>query len=449
MTTEPHRFAVVEPDAPQPIYGSAVTLGGDLSFDRTALQSFCSSELEKIDVDLLVVLAAVAHVDRRVPRKPSVRWARSLALNIPVHEAEIDRWARNASALNALLGDLTGDFWSIEFRVRHSKDELLQPFIPGLQQEYRGAVVMPYSGGLDSLAGLCAHVADRPTVPALLVHVGHGNPSIDEMPMLANQRYQTIKVPFAVHAPSHPEFSYRTRTFVFFGLAALARSHANGQEICIPEAGQGCLGPSLVPFGIEHPVRGSHPAFVDAFARWLEAIHGHRPRFIFPNVWRTKGEVLRGLYERNALHGWHTTRSCSRDPRRQHPGTSASQCGVCAGCLFRRQSLLAAGLLDQEDSSTYLFDVVQSAEMTGAKPSDREVGVYAVRDLEELAELAERPDALISHAREIGQALRISDDTAFDNLRSLVERHRKEWRSFVARLPRRSWVRELVTENES
>jgi hypothetical protein len=200
----------------------------------------------------------------------------------------------------------------------------------------------------------------------------------------------------------------------------------------------------LVPFGIEHPVRGSHPGFVDSFARWLQALHGHRPHFVFPNVWRTKGEVIRGLHERNALRGWQSTRSCSRSPRRLHPdhAGSASHCGVCSGCLLRRQSLLAAGLLDREHASTYLFDVVRSARMPDfAKRSDREVGVYAVRGLDELAAFAGRPD--------LAQSLRAPHETAFDSLRSLLERHRQEWHTFVSHLPQGSWVRELVAERES
>ena len=63
---------------------------------------------------------------------------------------------------------------------------------------------------------------------------------------------------------------------------------------------------------------------------------------------RDRGETLRELQELGFHDEWWMTRSC---PRRRHVSLDGNsvQCGVCAACLLRRQSLHAAGLDESKD----------------------------------------------------------------------------------------------------
>jgi len=416
-------------------------IGRELRFDREALARGCSTSLEKVDVDLLVVLASLAFADRRTRRRRDGDWGRRLSLSIPVYQP--GTWSRLGSALGSLLHDVSGDVWNLKFRKRTKPDELRQGFLPGLMpREFLGATVLPYSGGLDSFAALARHRLDHAGTPILLVHAQHGARSLRSVLPARDQTVPALAVPFKVAGGARAEPSYRTRTLIFFSLAALAWRRAGAARIWIGESGLGCMGPSLVPFGIEPPVRGCHPAFVAKLRDVFVQLWGVAPRFELPHLWSTKGEALRELADRGGLDRWDRTHSCSRNIRRQHPETEATHCGVCSGCLFRRQSLLAAGLV--EPRGTYFVDVVRDAGLpTGAKRADREIGTYAVVGLAELAALSTRGD-YSAHVLEVAQARGLSEAETAPQFAHLLERHASEWHALLGSLPQNSWVRQLA-----
>jgi 7-cyano-7-deazaguanine synthase in queuosine biosynthesis len=421
------------------------SLGTELRFNRGAIERCSSSKLEELDVDLLTVLASVAFADRRVSRRRGRRWTRSIALSVPVHSPRT--WEDAASALTSMLGEVSGDRWRFEFRRRHDDDELRQGFLPGLPREFRGATVVPYSGGLDSFATLARHRSENGEAPLLLVHAQHGARSLASVLSERDRSAPALAVPFTVSGGAHAEPTYRTRTFVFFALAALAWRRTNASRIWIGESGLGCLGPALVPFGIEQPVRGCHPTFVGRIADFLALLWGVRPPFEFPHLWLTKGESLRELAAANALAGWKSTHSCSRNIRRQHPSTAATHCGLCAGCLFRRQSILAAGL--DEDPAAYYSDAFREVELpSDAQRADREVATYAVISLDELAAVASRQADHGGHVAELAASQGWARADVAAKLVRLLAAHAREWGSLVDALPAESWMRKILPSRE-
>jgi hypothetical protein len=413
-------------------------LGEDVKFDKSALEASTSTKLEDIDVDLLVVIASVAYADRLVSRRRGTRWARHLSLTIPVYHPET--WLRLEANLMRLLGDLSGDVWQIQFVARTKSNEMQQEVMPGHSKSFEGATVIPYSGGLDSFAALARLRLEKSDAPALLVHARR-NARDEALPRPEGQA--TIGVPCRFRELKRAEQSYRTRTFVFFGLAALAWRKNSCYQIWIGESGIGCLGPALVPFGIEHPVYGSHPVFVDGLTSFLGALWGAAPAFVFPHLWLTKGAVVRELHEANQLAGWEATRSCSRGFRRQHPSAGGSHCGLCTGCMFRRVSLLAAGL-GNETPGTYFEDVVSNADLSAhLKKSDREVGICAAIAMDELAACSTRGQAKATQIAELANAIRQPMDATVSAVESLLAFHRAEWSAFLGQLPARSWIRSV------
>ncbi len=282
----------------------------------------------------------------------------------------------------------------------------------------------------------------------MLVHTRHSSQVFDDPH--AQHAILTLTIPFEISAGGHAEPSFRTRTFIFFALAALAWRRTGAQSIWIGESGLGCLGPSFVPFGIESGVRGCHPAFVSKLQRLLGTIWGTEPPFQFPHLWLTKAEVIRELSGLGMLKGWQQTHSCSRNSRRQHPKSTASQCGICSGCLFRIESLHAGGLGGQEPPGTYFVDVTRQAEFNSdidEQPSgaDREVATYAVIGMDELASVSktvtERSDLTV----ELSDALRAQPDATAASVTRLFQQHASEWETFVEALPADSWIRPLVS----
>jgi 7-cyano-7-deazaguanine synthase in queuosine biosynthesis len=256
-----------------------------------------------------------------------------------------------------------------------------------------------------------------------------------------------LAVPFTVSSGAHAEPTYRTRTFIFFSLAALAWRRTNASRIWIGESGLGCIGPALVPFGIEQPVRGCHPTFVGRIADFLAALWGVRPPFEFPHLWITKGESITELATAGVLSGWTRTHWCSRNIRRQHPSTSATHCGLCSGCIFRRQSILAAGLA--EDPATYYSDVLNEAELpSDADRADREVANYATISIDELAAAVPLRSASVGDVAELAASLGRTRTDIASQVSRLLEAHAREWSSFVDALPAESWMRRILPSRE-
>jgi hypothetical protein len=169
------------------------------------------------------------------------------------------------------------------------------------------------------------------------------------------------------------------------------------------------------------------------------------PRFVFPNLWLTKGMVLASLRSSESMNDWQATVSCSRNHKRQHPGATGTHCGLCTGCLFRRVSILAAKL-PAEASGTYFEDVLKSASMSKRqKKADREVGHCAVITMDELSSVD--PDCKQADISELAGALERPASEVRENVRALIDHHRVEWRAFLDELPKKSWVRALAARS--
>lgn len=412
-------------------------LDENIRFDKSAIERATFRPLDDIDIDLLVVISAVAYVDRLVRRRRGTRWSRALIVRIPVYDPET--WRRLAGGLSATLRLLSGDEWTFDFRQRQHPQHP-QQFLHSLSPSFEGATVIPYSGGLDSFALLASLRHHQPDEKLLLVNARR---SVGER-IARPDHIATIGVPFSLQAPHHKEESYRTRTFKYFALAALVWKKNSGKHILIGESGVGCIGPSLVPVGIEHPVRSSHPDFLYALGALLGQLWGTSPPFLFPHLWSTKGMVLAELRHLETIKGWTSTRSCSRNVQRQHPGAGGTHCGVCSGCLFRRVSV-CAGELEPEPRGTYFEDVLLNAEPSGElSDADRDVARCAIANMDELAGLADTVEQRTADIHELAVSLQRPIDETRRHVGKLIRKFRDEWRGFLAQLPEASWIHSLT-----
>ena len=433
-------------------------VGRDLNIQHENLENYCFKSLTPTQYDLVLLAGSIAFADRSAKRQLMVEWTRHLTLNMPVHEP--DRWRSKeiVGSLAAALRFVTGDVWRFEFVPRKKPSDLLgrQTKMPLAQ---RTSAVLPFSNGLDSFANYRSLILRESGANPIAVTTwnqsvaGRETDWLDENEM---PRLRRLKIPFGLGNIHHPEPTYRSRTFVFYTLAALAAHSSDAQRVVIPENGQGSLGPSLTTFGGEWPHRGSHPGFTERLAGFLHSLDGWSVSFEHPHLWSTKGQVLQTLREHASLNGWEKTTSCVRDRRHVNLNGAAIHCGVCTGCLLRRLALYAAGV--DSSSEQYLWNDLNASSIDAGMlrnssrettSNDRDIAVHAVLDHEAMARALDTSNAqsLTKVACETAEATKESTGVTLQKLKSLLSAHRQEWKEFVELLRPESWVRMIVANS--
>lgn len=420
-------------------------LGHELNFDAEVLAAYCFREMAPIHHDLFVLAGAVAFADKIVPRRLATSWRRDLTITLPVYNPS--KWSdpQLNSALIDLLGLLTGDSWHFQFEpCRETLFPCSQSILPLGEASVS---VLPYSDGLDSFATARMFSRRHQDRSLILVTTGRRKDADLEWRREAKfARRRRISVPFRLSdkecRAKFREQSYRSRGFVFGVITAIATYLAEAESVIIPEAGQGALLLPLAAIGPEAPDFRTHPMFTANLSEFLNHVFGTAIRFEHPNIWRTKGEILRTLVDVNVAQGWEQTRSCSRDSRHMHYDGRAIQCGVCASCLLRRQSVMAAGLREVSDS--YLWTdlcatTLDLAGLPGAREAGRndveqaKCGAFLLQHMARLGSASESAE-IKQAAFDLRKVLDLSEDEVTLRIARLFQGHAQEWSAFVGSL---------------
>lgn len=423
--------------------------GIDAQYRPEVLTAFFFRKPTKRILDLLRVLAAVAHADRRVVRRHSVCWGRDIELNIPVSEPDL--WSSAEPKLSALLNLLSGDGWSFSFRL--SRHEYAIPDGDYLAFPPNGELATAYSNGLDSfsIARLVASgevkLSDGAEGKKNLVLVTTGQKlHKSDTYVQFGYRVRQVSVPFTISRFGKSfqlrEISYRTRAFVFQTLAALAAMQTESNAVIVGEAGQGSLGPWLTVTGQEVADLRTHPFFTDALSEFLQIILQVKFRFEHPLLWKTKGEVLSRLVGANLHDGWDDTRSCAVQVRHQQTSGRRLHCGLCPNCLLRRQSLTAAGLQDPDSSYDYSC-IVEDDSCSGSVQRRAAQGLMPLIEFACIRQSPIGDDVIGREIRGLAEHLNMSLTDAYQRLDNLVALHRAELQSFLRERPARSILRQI------
>jgi len=222
-------------------------------------------------------------------------------------------------------------------------------------------------------------------------------------------------------------------------------------RIVVPESGQGALGPVLLPLHNVYADYRNHPTYFRKMERFIEALLDHQVRYDQPRLWNTKGETIAAfrLATNRAVGELFETRSCWQQRWNAKMDGKLRQCGLCAACLLRRMSMHAAGI--DEPKGTYVIADLAVPSFQDALPGRKKVrlsrsmaeyGGVGARHLQRLADMADLPDTdLKVHAFEIARATGQPQDDVLEKLRSMLLRHAKEWRAFVAAQGEQSFLR--------
>lgn len=326
----------------------------------------CLGKVNPRNVDLVRIALGVLAADRSVQREGGGASWNTRTFELHVEVGDPDSWAREASNLATLVGFLTGDRWSFEFKQAVADD--LDP--PQIEEfDFQRTVLL--SGGADSATGAlisALELADD-TSQALVSQYSSTALSPIQQGLVETIVGHTPKVR-EVHHQFHlnrgtrrldgttfrNETSTRSRSLLFLALG-LAVAQWAADPLWIPENGFASLNP---PLGADRrgalSTHTTHPRFLRDLQALVERIGGYG-RISNPFERITKGEMFTrlrdGIGRGPASVYLSATNSCSHTDARYSGAPPGSSCGVCFGCLVRRASFAAA---DIPDATEYLCD---------------------------------------------------------------------------------------------
>lgn len=305
----------------------------------------------EVGLDLLVLAAHVHAADTRIARASESQdgWTREIRLVVPV--SDLARWAAAAPLIDRMLRFLTGDHWTVGFRVRPAGFAQLIPRRLAKTPTPIFDRVNLFSGGLDSLIGAIDALAAGAT-PLLVSHAGEGAVSDSQercydglLAEFGEKRLARLRVwmnfPTDLVKNVLPENSTRGRSFLFFAAAAFAASGLPGlTEINVPENGFIALNVPLDPLRLGSlSTRTTHPFYI---ARWNELLvaAGFQCALRNPYWDQTKGEMVKACSNSKLLKALvPKSLSCSSPTKGRWQGHAAGHCGYCLPCLIRRAAL--------------------------------------------------------------------------------------------------------------
>jgi 7-cyano-7-deazaguanine synthase in queuosine biosynthesis len=291
-----------------------------------------------------------------------------------------------------LLGFLSGDEWTIEFRKEEPPNEVVHD-VPGA---YRRAVLL--SGGADSAIGALTSRHELGENPhALVSHYGPTALPPIQRDVAANiesllsgpqQLHQQINFSRRNKQPNgvwlSNEFSTRARSLMFLALG-LAVASVQKCELWVPENGFASLNPPLGPDRRGSlSTRTTHPRLLTDLPAILAEVGVHA-NLRNPFALDTKGEMFRRAADLVGVDAasefLSRTHSCAHTGHRSLGLSIKYQCGVCFGCTVRRAAFVAAGL---EDRTEYLLGKLEHpgvADYLAGKSVERSIRAFVEKGI--------------------------------------------------------------------
>jgi 7-cyano-7-deazaguanine synthase in queuosine biosynthesis len=359
-------------------------------------------------------------------------------------------WNSISSKLDGALCHLGGDHWTLRFR--EGNDTKLIP--PMFEHAPDSPLVCLYSGGLDSAAGLARRIREAADIVAVTIwHQAGQRKRVHEQLALLSKLAKRIITPVTVRAAlinpprlDEQEVSQRCRGFLFTSLGAAVASLCGSDRVEVYESGVGALNlpPMAGMISGGRATRGCHPAFLRSMSEIASLVADRQITFTLPYRAFTKGEVVQVLNQDVLRTLALSTVSCVHFPLREK-GT-AKQCGLCMGCLGRRQAMEIAGI--KEPEGTYKFDFFRSVDELAASDPERLLPLRAtlmqVVALEKLSDDGIHPDSFNRFVR--GTKVLLPGEP-IEAWVALMRRYRDEWKRIVSRpdLRETNWAKWMHT----
>lgn len=321
-------------------------------------------------VDLFYLSTVVYGIDRSISRSlySLDGWSRELYVTMKLSNHEL--FMRNKEKVDNMLSFLTGDIWDIHYE-RTEIPEMASVDIREMHEDY-GQVNL-FSGGMDSFIGAIDYLAaPHEKKLCLISHYDHKmkGPLDDQkdaqnaLQPYSNDFYHLPSV--AIFPISSNEKTCRSRSFIFITIASLVASWKQ-IGIVVPENGSVSLNFPLSPSRRGAcSTRTTHVLFVNQLKEVLASLN--TPIEIEnPYEFQTKGTMVRNCKNQELLlDTLDKTNSCGKRNMRQHmTDKTASHCGRCMPCMYRRASLIG-----YKDLTTYGDTLAQLYHDKGERSDD-------------------------------------------------------------------------------
>jgi 7-cyano-7-deazaguanine synthase in queuosine biosynthesis len=416
--------------------------------------------------DLVDIASAVSWADRRHRRTrsygvfgDSLGWMRTFHVKLGVREPDLWNSQEVKSFLERYLRWHTEDTWDLQFErlkgIRRPSDVAVQTALFKAPPE--NAVVVLFSGGLDSLAGTADMLQADPDRTLFLLSAVHSRLSGVTSYLydrICAQGYRVKYAPFPFHLvnprTSHDvlpgarkeEKSQRTRGFLFMAFAAATAVVTDATEVASCETGVGAvnLPVNWAQLGTQ-TTRAVHPRSLVDMNRLLRLIGIPDITFTAPYFWRTKAELCSALAKTDLRDLCANTVSCDNfTHRKKNPGPHMElHCGTCTSCIFRRISVLASKLCSADPTTLYETDLwrpLPKAELKPLEPA-KMMNDQTITILQALASPVPRRSMLMAFP-ELSAAARALEEIpdifgvpehgdSIDRLCSLYQRYANEW----------------------
>lgn len=428
---------------------------------RIGLPSFVTRLLHLPDryLDLLEIACYVYAADRSVGRGPLnaveyQSWARRQDFRIRVRDH--DFWTgdrRLGDLLSKALNWMTGDEGHrFEFLPGHSTPptNLFDSARTSLTPPSQPPAVVPFSGGLDSLAGVLTLLAGTEKPVVLIAHQSNARTKKTQ-DALAN----AIKTMYPSRVSFYPfecnltnlrgrEETQRSRSFLYAAIAAVVAFTYGSQDFFFFENGVTSLNlPRRQDLLNSRASRTTHPQTIGRLTEFFTAFADVDVGIQTPFFWKTKADIV-GIVSRLAPDLISSSVSCSASFSHLGQGT---HCGECSQCIDRRIASFAAEANELDHTGLYSNDVIIQPFQSGkakttavdylrqaAICSKQDVGELEGRHLVELSEVLDWTsgetdgevisrihDLLCRHGRAVAAGIARMRDQFEDVFEDLVE----------------------------
>ncbi|MFH1373380.1 MAG: 7-cyano-7-deazaguanine synthase [bacterium] len=393
-----------------------------------------AKNLSPVVLDLLEIASYVYAADQsvrrggRTLRGDGKDWRREFVYHIPVRRLDLWQSEETSEALVNLLTFLSDDFYEFKFRelTREVDPQTYIDFDEG-RPWFDANKVMLFSGGLDSLAGLCESVKDDNQRIVLVSH--RPAPQTDHLQRklladftgLTESQKRLLHVPVWINKAEKltKDTHQRTRSFLYASLAAsLAHMH-NLSKVYFYENGITSSNLAIAPSALgARTSRTTHPQVLKGFSRLLSVIFNQDFSVDNPFFWKTKADIVKIIRDCGAKDLIRHTSSCSH-VRSGNP--LGNHCGVCSQCIGRRLAILHNSAEADDPEEMYRVRMPLDPITKDIERAMLELIIKAARDFESAD--------VVSFFGRYGQAMAIvtaldmKSDPAANRLLELHKRH--------------------------
>jgi len=416
-------------------------------------------------LDLLEIASYIYCADRSVSRGSKSdavysSWTQSVALRVKVRDYIFWSRAEVGEALIEALHLMSGLNFRFDFEAGHSTPPAGLFDNPGVPRKPQAGQVILFSGGIDSLTGVCQAIrhSGQP-----LYLVSHRSQNIafrtqNQLYKALSQRepagrIRHIVFPCNLMGERAREETQRTRFFLYSALAFSVTGALDTSGFYVFENGITSLNlPKSQQMMNARNSRTTHPQTLQAMDRFLSLVAEGDFHIYNPFAWMTKAEVVGELVTLGYGDYLSSSVSCSRTfdegVRDVRP-----HCGRCSQCIDRRIAIYGAEAEEYDNEDLYVRDFItqdvgdsssqtlNSDAITLLKDYLRQAASFHKLDLEDFYK------KWLDDLAAIAPVVSADEEVAVGNIYSLCQRHGRATMRGVQRMRLKEDLTQPVTPN--